>query len=205
MLLDEFQDTSHAQLVMLRELFGAGHSVTAVGDPHQSIYGWRGASAGTLARFAEQFAEVDGSPATRLTLSTSWRNDQAVLAVANVVAAPLRAAVPQPPASAAAALPLLSPRPDAGEGRVHAGRWLTRDDEALAIADWVADRWAADGAVTAAVLCRTRSQFVAIEAALGRPACRSRWSVSAACSAPPRWSTSSPLCTWSPTPTEVTL
>ena len=65
-LLDEFQDTSHAQLVMLRELFGAGHSVTAVGDPHQSIYGWRGASAGTLARFAEQFAAVDGRPATLL-------------------------------------------------------------------------------------------------------------------------------------------
>ena len=75
-LLDEFQDTSHAQLVMLRALFGGGHSVTAVGDPHQSIYGWRGASAGTLARFAEQFADVDGSPATRLTLSTSWRNDR---------------------------------------------------------------------------------------------------------------------------------
>ena len=51
-LLDEFQDTSHAQLVMLRALFGAGHPVTAVGDPHQSIYGWRGASAGTLSRFA---------------------------------------------------------------------------------------------------------------------------------------------------------
>ena len=45
-LLDEYQDTSHAQLVLLRALFGGGHPVTAVGDPCQSIYGWRGASAG---------------------------------------------------------------------------------------------------------------------------------------------------------------
>jgi DNA helicase-2/ATP-dependent DNA helicase PcrA len=48
-LLDEFQDTSHAQLQLFSSLFGrAGgtqqsHSVTAVGDPNQSIYGFRGA------------------------------------------------------------------------------------------------------------------------------------------------------------------
>ena len=54
-LLDEYQDTSHAQLVLLRALFGGGHPVTAVGDPCQSIYGWRGASAGNLRRFAEDF------------------------------------------------------------------------------------------------------------------------------------------------------
>ena len=51
-LLDEYQDTGHAQRVILRSLFGgagcsaaAGHPVTAVGDPVQSIYSWRGASA----------------------------------------------------------------------------------------------------------------------------------------------------------------
>jgi DNA helicase-2/ATP-dependent DNA helicase PcrA len=64
-LLDEFQDTSHAQLVLLRALFGGGHPVTAVGDPCQSIYGWRGASAGNLRRFAEQFpAAAPAFPAT---------------------------------------------------------------------------------------------------------------------------------------------
>ncbi|MEV4089293.1 ATP-dependent helicase, partial [Nonomuraea fuscirosea] len=47
-LLDEYQDTSHAQLVLLRSLYSGGHPVTAVGDPCQSIYGWRGASAGNL-------------------------------------------------------------------------------------------------------------------------------------------------------------
>jgi superfamily I DNA/RNA helicase/RecB family exonuclease len=54
-LLDEYQDTSHAQVVLLRALFGGGHPVTAVGDPCQSIYGWRGASAGTLERFPHEF------------------------------------------------------------------------------------------------------------------------------------------------------
>ena len=57
-LLDEYQDTSHAQLVLLRSLFGGGHPVTAVGDPCQSIYGWRGASAGNLRRFTVDFPVV---------------------------------------------------------------------------------------------------------------------------------------------------
>src|SRR5207244_10265867 len=50
-IFDEYQDTSHAQLVLLQALFSGGHPVTAVGDPCQSIYGWRGASAGNLRRF----------------------------------------------------------------------------------------------------------------------------------------------------------
>lgn len=65
-LLDEFQDTSEAQLVLLRSLFAATDGgeqvpVMAVGDPHQSIYGWRGASATTLARFPRLFAPPNGS------------------------------------------------------------------------------------------------------------------------------------------------
>ena len=59
-LLDEYQDTSHAQVVLLRSLFGGGHPVTAVGDPGQSIYGWRGASAGTLDRFPDDFRTSAG-------------------------------------------------------------------------------------------------------------------------------------------------
>ncbi len=59
-LLDEYQDTSHAQLVLLSSLFGGGHPVTAVGDSCQSIYGWRGASAGNLRRFGSDFRAADG-------------------------------------------------------------------------------------------------------------------------------------------------
>ncbi len=78
-LLDEYQDTSHAQLTLLRRLFGQGHPVTAVGDPHQSIYSWRGASSGNLQRFPTDFPTRDRSPSAVRHLATSWRNDHAVL------------------------------------------------------------------------------------------------------------------------------
>ncbi|MGZ4650347.1 MAG: ATP-dependent DNA helicase [Kineosporiaceae bacterium] len=178
-LLDEYQDTSHAQLVLLRALFGDGHTVTAVGDPHQSIYGWRGASAGNLQAFPRDFpaAAADGAtaPARIRCLSTSWRNDAAVLEAANRLAAPLR----QPPswvdAGGAAGVPPLRGRPGAGPGEVLLGWHATVDDEVRWVADVVAQRWregqAAGGmpaveAPTAAVLCRTRAHFPLVEAAL---------------------------------------
>ncbi|WP_212771319.1 UvrD-helicase domain-containing protein, partial [Pseudokineococcus marinus] len=113
-LLDEYQDTSHAQLELLRSLFGGGHPVTAVGDPHQSIYGFRGASAGALERFPEHFPRAGGAPTRVLHLSTSWRNDRAVLVAANAVSAPLR--------DGGAAVPPLGARPGSGEGEVRV-RW----------------------------------------------------------------------------------
>jgi ATP-dependent DNA helicase UvrD/PcrA len=64
-LLDEYQDTGHAQRVLLRALFGdgAGIPVTAVGDPAQAIYGWRGASAANLPRFRTDFPRLAQNPA----------------------------------------------------------------------------------------------------------------------------------------------
>ena len=59
-LLDEYQDTSVAQAVMLSRLFGGGHAVTAVGDPNQAIYGWRGASVSNILNFAETFPAASG-------------------------------------------------------------------------------------------------------------------------------------------------
>ncbi|WP_018156702.1 ATP-dependent DNA helicase [Demetria terragena] len=157
-LLDEFQDTSEAQLVLLQSLFvarGEPSPVTAVGDPHQSIYGWRGASATTLTAFRERFSDDEG-PAAVLPLSTSWRNDHAILDAANHTAAPLRTASLVPVST-------LRARPDAGSGSVTAARFLTIEDEAKAIADWVRERWFDDSGVhtqcSAAVLCRKRSQF----------------------------------------------
>lgn len=167
-LLDEYQDTSYAQVELLAGLFGGGHPVTAVGDPHQSIYGWRGASASGLARFPERFRDDAGRPAAVHYLSTSWRNDAAVLAAANVASAPLRDDGPR----AAVAVPPLALRPGAGQGTVTAHVSATADEEAAAVAEHVAQRWrpgsARGGRVTAAVLCRKRSQFPALEVALRR-------------------------------------
>jgi DNA helicase-2/ATP-dependent DNA helicase PcrA len=158
-LLDEFQDTSEAQLELLRALFvapGEPVPVTAVGDPNQSIYGWRGASATTLSRFPRAFREE--ADALQLPLSTSWRNHRAILEVANHVAAPLRAAARVP-------VEELRPAPTAGPGRVSVARLLTVEDEAALVADWIGARRAA-GAESAAVLCRKRSQFAAVIEAL---------------------------------------
>ncbi|WP_050947712.1 ATP-dependent DNA helicase [Mycobacterium xenopi] len=93
-LLDEYQDTGHAQRVALSALFGGGVddelALTAVGDPIQSIYGWRGASATNLPRFATDFPRSDGTPAPILELRTSWRNPPRILQVANAVSAEAR-------------------------------------------------------------------------------------------------------------------
>ncbi|WCN80697.1 ATP-dependent helicase [Micromonospora sp. LH3U1] len=183
-LLDEYQDTSHAQVVLLNALFGGGHPVTAVGDPCQSIYGWRGASAGTLDRFPTEFARTDGQPAQALGLTTSWRNRPEILRVANALSTPLRAAGAQVPELRSALtvqdpIPHRSPGGAAG-GTVHCAMLPTYADEAGWIADSVLAAWRGaarlPGAApehipvaqrpTTAVLVRVRSQIPAIESAL---------------------------------------
>jgi DNA helicase-2/ATP-dependent DNA helicase PcrA len=176
-LLDEYQDTSHAQLVLLRALFGGGHPVTAVGDPCQSIYGWRGASAGNLRRFAHDFPAKAGVRTPVRLLSTSFRNTGRVLDAAATLQAELRAEAPD--------VPLLVPAPGRSDrGRVTAALLPTAVDEA----DWVGDQAAAllalpigsapdgrpwpDGQPVGvrpsdiAVLCRKRSQFAELRRAL---------------------------------------
>lgn len=176
-LLDEYQDTSHAQLVLLRSLFGGGHPVTAVGDPCQSIYGWRGASAGNLRRFTTDFPAPDGQPAPVRVLSTSLRNAGNVLTAAGAIQADLRAAAPDVPL-------LVAPPSRAERGLVRCALLESVQDEAEWIASQVAGlldlapglapdgRAWPDGSTARvrpsdiAVLCRKRAQFAALHAAL---------------------------------------
>ncbi len=99
-LLDEYQDTSVAQALMLKRLFsgpapdsGLGHPVTAVGDPNQAIYGWRGASVSNILEFARDFPSPSGTDTT-YPLTVNRRSDERILAVANHLAADLYADVP---------------------------------------------------------------------------------------------------------------
>nr|WP_246086989.1 ATP-dependent helicase [Nocardioides humi] len=94
-LLDEYQDTSVAQAIMLSRLFsgpetgaGLGHAVTAVGDPNQAIYGWRGASVANILNFADTFPAADGTPTT-YALTVNRRSDRRILDVASHLAEPL--------------------------------------------------------------------------------------------------------------------
>ena len=98
-LLDEYQDTSAAQARLLRGLFtgppdsdAMGFPVTAVGDPYQAIYGWRGAAAANILEFPYHFRRGDGTPALRQSLSVNRRSGQRILDVGNTLAAGLRAA-----------------------------------------------------------------------------------------------------------------
>ncbi|MEK8225441.1 3'-5' exonuclease [Oerskovia sp. M15] len=96
-------------------------------------------------------------------LSTSWRNDRAVLAAANATAAPLREGATRVP-SRSSTSDRVWPR------RRHRVYAATLEEEAAAVADFVAERWRPrtrrQERVTAAVLCRARSQFLAMEVAL---------------------------------------
>ncbi len=123
-LLDEYQDTSVTQTRLLYALFGAGHPVTAVGDPCQAIYGWRGASASNLDAFPHQFAVHRRSkfePAIRYPLNINRRSCRTVLDIANFLAQPLYAEHPGSRALQA---------PDGAQpGAVRAGLFETFDDE----------------------------------------------------------------------------
>lgn len=161
-LLDEYQDTSVAQRVLLAGLFGegTGHPVTAVGDPCQAIYGWRGASVANLDDFPEHFARADGRPATRQALSENRRSGGRLLDLANGLAEPLRALH--------AGVEALRPAPGAErDGIVRCALLRTHAEEI----DWAADSVAhlvrtgtAPGEI--AVLCRTATDFSEIQGAL---------------------------------------
>lgn len=166
-LLDEYQDTGHAQRLLLSALFGGGvadaPSVTAVGDPMQSIYGWRGASAANLPRFTTDFPGAGGEPAAVRELLTSWRNPPEVLHVANHIADPLRAGgVP---------VSRLRSRPDSRPGTVNAALCTDIDTERARVAEWIDAHYAAaarEGGPppTAAVLVRRNADAEPIADAL---------------------------------------
>jgi DNA helicase-2/ATP-dependent DNA helicase PcrA len=92
-LLDEYQDTSVAQRDLLQNLFAwapgrdDAPSLTAVGDPAQGIYGWRGAASGNLTEFLTDFPSSDGVPGVPYALVESRRCAVGVIGAANDLAA----------------------------------------------------------------------------------------------------------------------
>ncbi|MFT4042296.1 MAG: ATP-dependent DNA helicase [Gordonia sp. (in: high G+C Gram-positive bacteria)] len=176
-LLDEYQDTGHSQRILLSTLFGgaglaAGSggggaapsvAVTAVGDPIQSIYGWRGASAANLPRFSTDFRCSDGSPAPRRELLTSWRNPAHTLRLANETSEELRRrGIP---------VSVLRPRPDAPSGTVSIALTETVVDERAWIGEQIERRYrdaerAATDPPTVAVLVRRNEDSAPLAAEL---------------------------------------
>lgn len=88
-LVDEYQDTDPAQVRLLQALAGEGRDLVAVGDPDQSIYGFRGADVRGVLGFREAFRTNDGQPAPLVELRTCRRSGSDLLAASRAVAARL--------------------------------------------------------------------------------------------------------------------
>ncbi|MCK1796076.1 ATP-dependent helicase [Streptomyces sp. XM4193] len=160
-LLDEYQDTSVAQRILLAGLFGGGgHPVTAVGDPCQAIYGWRGASVANLDDFPLHFPARDGTPADRYSLSENRRSGGRLLSLANELAVPLR--------ERHQGVHALRPAPGAeADGRARCALLPTHAEEL----EWLGDSLAhlvrtgtPPGEI--AVLCRGAADFAEIQSVL---------------------------------------
>ncbi|CAN5664150.1 hypothetical protein BH11ACT8_BH11ACT8_35900 [soil metagenome] len=157
-LLDEYQDTSVAQATMLSRLFsgrevgggvdgGRGHAVTAVGDPNQAIYGWRGASVSNILNFHDTFPPVAGEPSL-FHLTVSRRSDRRILQTANLLAADLYERYDQ--------VAPLEAAEGAGDGVVTTAVHATHADELTALVAGVraahdggaAEKWSDIGVLT---------------------------------------------------------
>ena len=162
-LLDEYQDTSAAQRVLLQQVFAEGHPVTAVGDPCQAIYEWRGASVANIDHFPHHFPRADGAgPARRYPLVDNRRSAPRILALANDVAGPLRAVHP-------GVEPLRAAAAGRGPGEVVVALHDTHDDEVAWVCDRIVDLHRRHGSWEGiAVLARTAATLVDVDSELRR-------------------------------------
>ncbi|HEX6231367.1 MAG TPA: ATP-dependent DNA helicase [Actinomycetota bacterium] len=162
-LLDEYQDTNVAQARLLESVFGGGHPVTAVGDPDQNIYAWRGASLYNLFEFPERFPRADGRPAERLPLYTNFRSGRRILAAADELMAPM------PPDQRPDPDKRLDPWGPNGEGDVTIARHGDEVVEAEAIAARILElRRSGHPWREIAVLCRTSRLFPSLQRAFAQ-------------------------------------
>lgn len=145
-LLDEYQDTSVLQARLLSILF-SNHSVMAVGDPTQAIYGWRGASGSNFVDFEANF----GNPVETFSLSTSWRNGAKILKAANLIASGL-------PLEQTPIVRELKPSHGASSGNLE---WVfseSIEEESEKVAGWLDKRLReSENQASAAILLRSRS------------------------------------------------
>ncbi|MGH9418184.1 MAG: UvrD-helicase domain-containing protein, partial [Terriglobales bacterium] len=171
LLLDEFQDTSHAQFDLLGALVrewspGDGRSLFLVGDPMQSIYGWRNAEPGLMLATMGQ-AQFGPLPLECVRLSANHRSGPALVTWCNEVFS--RVAARQDDASLGAAQFVASAAAGAEADRpvLHALPWAAAAAERVAeIAQRELDERGAEADI--AVLVQSRSGTEAIMAALRR-------------------------------------
>ncbi len=79
-LVDEYQDTNHAQYQLVKELTDADSDLLVVGDSDQSIYAFRGANIRNILEFEDDFPN-----ASTILLEQNYRSTQTILSAANAV------------------------------------------------------------------------------------------------------------------------
>lgn len=132
--VDEYQDTDPAQELLLAHLAGDGRDLVAVGDPDQSIYGFRGADVQGILKFPERFKTRDGREAPVLALRVCRRSGADLLEASRRVAARLPVA-PAPEHDQRHGHRDLVPLPDADMGDVRVLLADSVSQEAAIVAD----------------------------------------------------------------------
>ncbi len=151
-LVDEYQDTNHAQYSILRQLAEPHHNICVVGDDAQSIYGFRGARIENILRFRKDYPE-----AKEFKLEQNYRSTQTIVAAANSLIAHNEQRLRKECFSTAGA----------GE-KIGVIKAYTESEEAHLIASSIVERIYSDKASydAFAILYRTNTQSRALEEAL---------------------------------------
>jgi superfamily I DNA/RNA helicase/RecB family exonuclease len=132
--VDEYQDTDPGQVALLQAIAGDGRNLVAVGDPHQSIYGFRGADVRGILEFPDAFPTAAGEPAPVAVLARTRRFGTRISAASQRIAGQLAwsGAIP-PSARAVFAAPQIDP--SAGPDRVQVVTFDTDRAESEHLAD----------------------------------------------------------------------
>ena len=133
--VDEYQDTDPGQVALLRALAGDGRNLTVVGDPHQSIYGFRGAEVRGILEFPKAFPTIHGSPAPVVALQTTRRFGPRLLLASQRVARKLSMPGTIPESAREAFLDPVASAGDLGDGRVEVLTFDTERAEVEHLAD----------------------------------------------------------------------
>ena len=152
-LVDEFQDTNHAQLRLVRALAARHRNIVVVGDDDQSIYAWRGADRRNILDFRQYFEEAES-----IKLERNYRSSARILRAANAIIEKARDREPKR---------LFTEREDGP--KIVVVRTLDERDEAALIVRSIHELRAAGAPLgETAIFYRVHAQSRAIEEALTR-------------------------------------